>query len=232
MKGPAKLILFVGAISLAYTQANQKVAEPVYIQPDAMMSESADNTTVKVDTMSEKIEDIKYDRYNVVSNLIEFSTINPVNVYFAILLIIVATLLQGLNVFVFKKDIAWIVFLLIVGGFAAVLISSRNFQPQTEGLVRRAALIMEMHQNWAQWTIRTGFLAIILQIIHLHITKFDKVIITTHRNTAAFPSRKNRMLMTLIVMIMLSSAFCVVRAGHLGAQLVHIEGVGPLGIIP
>jgi hypothetical protein len=28
---------------------------------------------------------------------------------------------------------------------------------------------------------------------------------------------------------MLSAAFCVIRAGHLGAQLVHIEGVGPQG---
>ncbi len=124
MKSPARFILFVGAISLAYTQAIPKVAAPAHVQHNLMMVESADKTAVRVDTMSEDFEDIKYNKYNVVTSLIDFPAFNFGIVYFAILLIIVAAGLQLLNVLIFKTDKSWIVFLLIVAGFAAIISSS------------------------------------------------------------------------------------------------------------
>lgn len=226
MKGSARLIMFVGAISLAYTQANQKVADPVHIQPDLLMHESADKTAVRVDTMSENIEEIKYEKYNIITNPIDLPILNPGIVYFAISLIIVAALLQLLNVFIFKKDVAWIVFLLIIGGFIAALFWGRNLQPHTEGLVRHAALVYEMQENWALWTVRTAFLAIILQVIHLFVTQFDKVFASSHNHKTGMIYRRDRILMSLILVTMLSSAFCVVLAEHLGSKLVNNESIG------
>src|SRR5512138_2502678 len=98
MKGPARLIIFVSAISLAYTQANQKLVDPMHIQPLLLMSESADKTAVRMDTMSEKIEDIKYEKYNIVTNPIDLPSLSHGIVYFALSLIIVAAVLQLLNV--------------------------------------------------------------------------------------------------------------------------------------
>jgi hypothetical protein len=218
--------MFVGAISLAYTQTNQKVMDPVHIQPVLLMSESADKTAVRVDTMKEKIEDIKYEKFNIVTNPIVLSTLNPGMVYFAISLIIVAAFLQLLNVFIYKKDVAWIVFFLIVSGFIAELFWGRNFQPQLEGLVQRASLLPETQENWVLWTVRTAFLAILLQMIHLFVTKFEKVLVSSHHHKAGMIYRRNRILMSLILITMLSSAFCVVLAERLESKQDHNEQFG------
>ena len=212
MKGHARLIMFVGAISLAYTQANQKIEKPVHIQQDLMMSQSPDKTSVRVDTMSEKIEDIKYEKYNIVTSSVDLPTLYTGIIYFALSLIIVAAVLQFLNVFIFKKDVAWIVFFLIVAGFIAELVWGQNFQPHEEGLVRRAALLHQTQENWALWTIRTAFLAIVLQMIHLVVTNFGKVLVLSHNHKGGIIYRRNRILMSLILVTMLSSAFCIVLA--------------------
>lgn len=228
MKNTMKMILFVGALSLALTQANQKKpTDERLMKPDSPVKETPDNTIVRFDTMTEEINEIRYDKYAVTSSLSDFPTLNPVVVHFAISLILVAALLQMLNVFLFKKDIAWIVFLLIVAGFIAAVISIRNFQPQTAGLAERAAIIVKMHEEWAEWTVRTSFLALILQSVYLFITRFEKQAINYLGNAGDFICKRNRALMILIGIIMLSSAICVAWAGHLGTRLVHIEGAKP-----
>ncbi len=225
-----KFFLFVSAISIAMTQANQrKIIDSGRLQADTLVKEAPDNTTVRVDTMSEEIDVIKYDKYSVSTDMSDLPTLHPLIVHFAISLIIVGAFLQLLNVFLFKKDLAWVVFLLISAGFITAIISDNNFQPQTLGLARRAAIVVNMHEIWAQWTIRTAFLALILQIIHLFITRFDKVIMSPSGNTKPTDFKRSRLVMTLIAVILLTSAFSVIRAGHLGSQLVHIEGTGPQG---
>ena len=159
------------------------------------------------------------------SDLDDFPSLYPIAVHFAISLIVVAAFLQLMNIFFFKKDIAWIILLLIITGFAAALILSKSLYPQTTGLAERAAEILEHHDLWVQWTLRTAFAAVILQIIHLGITRFDKLTITSSRKTG-ISYRKNRFIMMIIAVIMLASTYSVLRTGHLGAQLVHIEGAG------
>lgn len=225
MKGSMKFILFVGTISLALTQhANQKqIAEAGIMHPDTLKKEVSDNTTVKVDTMGEKIEDIKYDKYGVMAGSAEFPTLHPMVVNVAVLLILFAGLLQLLNVFLFKKDIAWIVFLLILAGLSAAIISSRNFQPYTAGLAERAAVIMGVHERLAEWTIRTAFLGLLLQIVHLFLTRFEMVLFALTEIKKEFSYRINRIFMVTIALIILTSAFCVFRAAHLGSQLISLR---------
>lgn len=225
MKGSMKFILFVGTISLALTQqANQKqIVDSGLINPDTLAKEVPDNTSVKVDTMREKIEDIKYDKYAVVADRSDFPTLNPMVINFAISLILVAGLLQLLNVFLFKKDIAWIVFLLILAGFVAAIISSRNFHPYTAVLSGSAAAVMGVHEKLAEWTIRTAFLALILQVIHLFLTRFESMFIALTEIKKGFSHKSNRIFMVAIALIILTSAFCVFRAAHLGSQLISLR---------
>lgn len=231
MRGSMRFILFVGAISLALThQANQKQVIDTGILPsDTLVKAVPDNTKVIVDTMPENLDEIKYDKYAVRADLSEFPTLHPIVVPFAVSFVLVSALLQFLNVFLFKKDIAWIVFLLILAGFVAAVISSRSFHPHTTGLAERAAIVVGMHERWAEWTIRTAFLALILQIVHLFTTRFDKSFRSAPYNKHGSENRRARIFMLIIAVIMLASAFSVVRTGRLGAQLVHVEGVGPQG---
>lgn len=223
-----KFILFVGTISLALTQqANQKlVVETGLIQTDTLVKEKPDNTAVKVDTMPEKIEDIKYVKYVAIADMPDFPTLNPIVNNLAISLIIFAALLQLLNVFLFKKDLAWIVFLFILAGFVAAIIASRNFHPYTSGLAERAAIVMGVHEKMAEWTIRTALLALILQVVHLFFTRFDSVLKIVNGTRQRFSYRNNRIFMLAIALVLLTSSICVCRSWHLGAQLVHVEGIG------
>ncbi|HLN54601.1 MAG TPA: hypothetical protein VK207_01345 [Bacteroidales bacterium] len=228
MKGSMKFILFVGTISLALTQqANQKqIVESGFIQSDTLVKEKPDHTAVNVDTMPEKIEDIKYDRFAAIADMPDFPTLNPMVDHFAISLILFAAILQLLNVFLFKKDLAWIVFLFILAGFIAAIFASRNFHPYTSGLAERAAVVMGVHEKMAEWTIRTALLALILQVIHLFLTRFDNVFKAVSATRQRLHYRSNRIFMAAIALILLTSSICVYSAGHLGAQLVHVEGIG------
>jgi hypothetical protein len=224
-----KFVLLVGVISLALTQAKQnQVIDTGKVQPDTLVKAVPDNTRVNVDTMMEEIDAIKYDKYSVTADLSDFPTLHPIVVHFAVSLIVFAAFLQLLNVILIKKDLVWTVLLLILAGFISAILSSRNFHPQTTGLAQRAAIVLEMHDKWAIWTIRTALLAIILQVVYLFIAGFDKVSMNIRQNMSGLKKR-NRIFMLLIAIIMIVSAYCVVHAGHLGAQLVHIEGVGPQG---
>lgn len=229
MSSSLKYIIFGSIISLALSHTNQKErVDTNLVKPDTLNQASSDNTTVRVDTMAEDINEIRYGKTSIHANLDDFPSLHPIVVHFAISLIVVAALLQLMNIFFFKKDIAWIILLLIVIGFVAALISSKSLHPQTTGLAERTAEILEYHDVWAQWTLRTAFAAVILQIIHMGITRFDKLTFTTPRKTG-IPLRKNRLIMMIIAVIMLASTYSVLRTGHFGAQLVHIEGVGPRG---
>lgn len=72
--------------------------------------------------------------------------------------------------------------------------------------------------------------ALALQIIYLFMLRYARD--TTNiavKGLDGFVSKANRISVIIIAAILLSAAYFVSRAGHYGAQLVHIEGVGPQG---
>lgn len=226
MSSTLKYVIFGSIISLALSHPTQRerIDSGLFV-PDTLNQASPDNTMVKVDTMAEDINEIRYGKVTIPAELRDFPSLHPGIVYFAISLIVVAALLQLMNVFFFKKDIAWIVFLLIVTGFAAAWLSSMTLHPS--GLTDKAAELLAYYDLWIQWTLRTALAALILQIIHLGITRFDKLtFLSSGRPGVSY--RKNKLIMLTIAAVMIASAYSVLRTGHFGAQLVHIEGAGPM----
>jgi hypothetical protein len=99
--------------------------------------------------------------------------------------------------------------------------ASANAAPSTSAASSRE------HDKWAEWTIRASIASIILQFVYLILMRRLKTIKVPEGQTRTV--RRYPLLMVLITIVMLSAAFCVVRTGRLGVQLVHIEGVGPQG---
>jgi uncharacterized membrane protein len=145
------------------------------------------------------------------TGLDEFPSFHPLIVHFAIVLIIIAALLQLINIVLLKKEFAWIITGLMVVGFIAAVLASTSFHPHTRGLSEQAKQVLALHDTYASWTLYLGGLATTLQILNLFFFTLKRWATIT------------------IALIMAAATYGVTQAGHYGARLVHIEGVGPQG---
>lgn len=163
------------------------------------------------DTVHHHDEGMGHDERKVTADLNDFPSIHPLIVHFAIVLIIVAAGIQLLNIYFMKKEIAWIITAILFAGVLTAWLAGKNFHPHTHGISEHAKLVLDQHDKWADWTIYSGIVALIFQAINLFVFK-DK-----------------RWAVAVVTLVLAVSAYSVSRAGHYGAQLVHIEGIGPQG---
>jgi len=141
----------------------------------------------------------------------EFPSNHPLIVHFVIVLLIIGAIIFCVNIFFRKKELAWTAFLLFLTGLAAAFIASYALHPHTAGLTEEAERILELHDFWAFTTIRVGTVGSLFMGFNL------------------FFLQKNRPILILVGVVLLVTAYSVSMAGHYGAHLVHIEGVGPQG---
>jgi hypothetical protein len=214
-------ILFFSLFRMVLSQpVPMQLRDTLYLVP----AQTNENLTDSVDT--ENIG-ILQDNSRITAKLDDFPSLHPLVVHFAISLIMVAALLQLINVFIARKELAWIIFFLLTAGFVAGMLASRNFHPAATGLEPKAEAVLELHYLWSVWTLRTAVLALGLQFIYIIITR--KKLSEAADGTPQIVYIRNRGFALVIAIVMLVSAYCVARTGHYGAQLVHIEGVGPQG---
>lgn len=177
----------------------------------------ADSTLMKTeehvqgDTIHHHEEGMQIDESKVTAEFSDFPSLHPLIVHFAIVLILVAAGVQLLNLYFMKREISWIITAILLTGVLAAWLASRNFHPHTHGLSEHAQLVLDQHDKWADWTINSGIVALLLQIINL------------------FAFKEKRWAASVITVVLVISAYSVSRAGHYGSQLVHIEGIGPQG---
>lgn len=140
-----------------------------------------------------------------------FPNYHPLIVHFPIVLLIIATFIQLSSFFVFKKELSWVALGLLTLGVITAWLSSNTFHAHPEELTGRAKEIFETHEQMANLTWWFSLAALIGKI-----------------SSQFFLKRK--LLMELIVFVLLmASAVTVSIAGHHGAMLVHMEGIGPKG---
>lgn len=185
---------------------------------------------VQGDTVHHHDEGMQSDESKLTAELSDFPSLHPLIVHFAIVLIILAAALQLLNAIILKKDLAWLIAAILSIGFLAAWFASRDLHPHTHGLSEHAELVLEQHEKFADWTINTAVAGLVLQITYMLALGYK-----WHSNS---PSGQSRHVFTglfkrggaiLVAIVLLASSYCVARAGHYGAQLVHIEGIGPQG---
>jgi len=141
----------------------------------------------------------------------EFDNLHPLVVHFPIVLLLFAALLQCIQLFVLKRNLDWVILFLIGAGFIGAYVAGTYVHPHTHGLSDVAQKVLDNHDRYADWTVWSSALAAVLKLVSLFWIKLK------------------RGFEIAVFLVMAFSAFSVAQAGHYGAQLVYIQGVGPQG---
>lgn len=202
MKSIVSLIL----ISIVYLGlTNNASAFIIHVETNYEASSPVDTSLDATDTSNKSIEaDLKAD-------LDDFPNLHPLVVHFPIALLLIAVFLQLIQLFVMERTLDWVILLMVGAGFLGAYIAGTYVHPYTSGLTEVAKGVLEQHDKYADWTLWSSALAAVLKIFSLFKFKFKRV----------FESG--------VFAVMLFAAYSVAQAGHYGAQLVYIEGVGPQG---
>jgi uncharacterized membrane protein len=140
----------------------------------------------------------------------DFPHIHPLIVHFPIMLLMIAAAMQFVNILFQKKELNWAVTIMVLVGFITAYASSHWSHPHTSGLSAHAELVLEQHDKYAaDYTIYLASLGLLAQLLSVLVF------------------RGKRWSIAVAAVILIGTGYAVSMAGHYGAQLVHIEGVGP-----
>ena len=142
----------------------------------------------------------------------DFPSLHPLAVHFPIVLILLSAALQAVLVWKDLKQIKWVTLVIMGGAFFSSLAASTIFHAEPSADVPKAALeIFEQHEKYAQLTLWMSGITFLLKSIGI----FFKI------------NRRSFEIIVLIAAII--AAIFLSLAGHHGAKLTHIAGVGPMG---
>ena len=142
----------------------------------------------------------------------DFPSLHPFAIHFPIVLILLAAVFQAVLVWKDWKQIRWATLFIMSGAFFSALAASTIFHAEPSADAPKAAMEMfEEHEKYAQLTLWMSGITLLLKSIGV----FFKI---------------NRRLYEVIVLIAaIIAAIFLSIAGHHGARLTHIAGVGPMG---
>ncbi|EIJ39345.1 putative membrane protein [Galbibacter orientalis DSM 19592] len=145
------------------------------------------------------------------ADLDEFPNLHPLVVHFPIALLLLAVVLQLIQLFTMNRTMDWVVLLTVGAGFIGAYVAGTFVHPHTEGLTEAAKKVLEQHDKYAMWTMWSSAAAAVLKLGSLFLLK------------------QRRWFEVLVFLVLAFSGYSVGWAGHYGSQLVYIEGVGPQG---
>ncbi|MFD2512475.1 DUF2231 domain-containing protein [Pontibacter locisalis] len=148
---------------------------------------------------------------SVHADLADFPNQHPLFVHFPIVLLLVAAAVQMANVFFVRKELDWITTFTVLISFVSAYYVTFIDHPHTDGLTEHAKLVLEQHDLYAIWTIYLAGAALAAQFLNQFLLK------------------GRRWSIAVVAIILAVAAYSVSMAGHYGAQLVYLEGIGPQG---
>ena len=141
----------------------------------------------------------------------DFPNLHPLVVHLPIVLILLAAALQAVLVFKDWPQVRWIALVVMVGGFAGAVAVSTVFHALPTGLPPKAAAIFAEHEEYAGYTTWLSGITLLLAGIGYYF------------------KLQRRAYEVVVLVAAVAAAGVLSVAGHRGAQLVYVEGVGPRG---
>lgn len=141
----------------------------------------------------------------------DFPNRHPLLVHFPIVLLLVAAAVQLCNILFLRRELDWITTIATLISFGMAYYVTKIAHPHTSGLTEHAKLVLAQHDYYADWTIYLAGIGLAAQLM------------------SQFLFKGKRWSVLVVAFVLTGAAYSVAMAGHYGAQLVHIEGVGPQG---
>ena len=142
----------------------------------------------------------------------DFSSLHPLAVHFPIVLILLAAAFQVVLVWKDWKQIRWATLIIMAGAFFSALAASTILHAEPSAEAPKAAMEMfEQHEKYASLTLWMSGITLLLKSIGIF-----------------FKIQKRLYEIIVLIAAIIASVFLSI-AGHHGARLTHIAGVGPMG---
>lgn len=199
-----KKLVIAFLVMLMAASTGKIYAHEHHNEPDSVKMSAAD---MRADSamQSEMAEHQQMEAINA------FPNYHPLIVHFPIVLLLMAFVFQIISFFYFKKEFGWATLILLILGIITAWLASNTFHADPSELRGKAAEIFATHERMASFTRWLALFALITKIA-----------------SQLFLQRKWWM-ESAVTLLLVGSAISVSIAGHHGAMLVHMEGIGPMG---
>ena len=202
-------LLFICQASSAHGPEKHKKEGQQEAVTDSMIQ--SQDSTIGEDLAAHEHEGQIMPSTIVKARLSDFPTLHPLLVHFPIVFLLLAFLTQFLALFVWKKEFSLLTGILLLGGFGGAYLVSMFFHPHTGELSEAAQQVLGLHDRYADYTIWISGIALLLKAV------------------SHFLLKRKLWMEILVVAAIAGAAWSVSHAGHYGATLVHLHGVGPQG---
>lgn len=175
--------------------------------------------TTKKDTLTQIVSAMQNDsvmqhemeEHHEMKAVDAFPNYHPLVVHFPIVLLLMAAIFQLLSFFFYKEELGLVTLILLALGVVSAWLASNTFHAHPEELTGSAKEIFETHEQMASFTWWFSLTALLLKI------------------PSHFFLKRKWWLESAVALLLITSAVTVSIAGHHGAMLVHMEGIGVKG---
>jgi uncharacterized membrane protein len=150
-------------------------------------------------------------QHEVMESVDAFPNYHPLVVHFPIVLLLMATLFQFISFFFYKKEFSLATLILLFLGVVASWLASNTFHADPGELPAKVKAIFDVHETMASYTYWLSLGALLIKI------------------PSHFFLHRRWWVESMVMALLIASAITVSIAGHHGAMLVHLNGIGPLG---
>lgn len=168
----------------------------------------SDSTKVSV---ADSLMQIEMEKRQQMEAVDAFPNYHPLVVHFPIVLLLMAAMFQLLSFFYLKREFSLVTLILLAFGVITAWLANNTFHADAGILTGTAKEIFDTHEQMA---ILTWWLSLIALI---------------GKSVSHFFLNRKMVIEMIIALLLIASGITVSIAGHHGAMLVHMEGIGPLG---